>query len=99
MMAARFQRERSHVSSGTAIASKSNSGETDNARQYRSLVEAVRLINRSRELVDKEEDLGFAASPAWRLLHNAGNHLLKQANAILRGEGVAQRSTALDGRA
>ncbi len=43
------------MSSGTAIASKSNSGETDNARQYRSLVEAVRLINRSRECWSIEE--------------------------------------------
>ena len=60
--------------------------ETDSARRYQSIIEAIRLINTSREQVHNQEGLGFTISPAWRLLDNAAVYLLKQANTVLRGE-------------
>ena len=60
--------------------------ETDSARRYQNIIEAVRLINTSREQVHNQEALGFTISPAWRLLNNAAAYLLKQANTVLRGE-------------
>jgi hypothetical protein len=68
---------------GTAGAS---SRETENAMRYRSIIDAVRLINRNKQQVHRDEDLGLLLSPAWRLLDNAAGHLLKEAHTLLRGE-------------
>ncbi len=62
------------------------SEETGNALRYRGIIDAVRLINRSKQQVHRDEDLGISASPAWRLLDNAAGYLLKQAHTLLRGE-------------
>ena len=78
--------EMKYMSSVAANAIPTESAETENARRYRSIIQAVRLINKSREQVDKQEGLGFTISPAWRLLNNAAGYLLKQANTVLRGE-------------
>jgi hypothetical protein len=62
------------------------SSETENALRYRSIIDAVRLINRSKQQVHRDEDLGIMVSPTWRLLDNAAGHLLKEAHTLLRGE-------------
>ena len=72
--------------SSAAITAKESPGETENALAYRFIIDALRLINRNRQQVHEEEALGFLISPAWRLLHNAANHLLKQAHLLLRGD-------------
>lgn len=73
------------MSSAESVA-RVSSGETENALRYRCIIDAVRLINRNMQQVHNEEDLGLSVSPAWRLLNNAANHLLKQAHTLLRGE-------------
>jgi hypothetical protein len=65
---------------------KEGSGETDNVLRYKYIIDAVRLINKNKQQVQNEEALGFLISPAWRVLDNAADHLLKQAHALLRGE-------------
>jgi hypothetical protein len=72
--------------SSTAVTARESSGEMDNALAYRCIIDAVRLINRNKQQVHEEEGLGFPISPAWRLLHNAADHLLKQAHVLLRRE-------------
>ena len=62
-------------------------GEPEGALQYRSIIQAVRMINKNKQQIQDEEDLGFTISPAWRLLDDAARHLLKQADVVLRGEG------------
>ena len=63
--------------------------ETGTAQQhYRVLIAAVGLIGTIRKEVYRAEDLGCLPSPAWKLLRNATNHLLKQAQAVLRGDEV-----------
>lgn len=70
----------------SAATVRTGSDDTENALRYRCIIEAVRLINRNKQQVHNEEDLGFSVSPAWRLLNNAANHLLKQAHTLLSGE-------------
>ena len=65
---------------------REGSGETDNVLRYKCIIDAVRLINKNKQQVQSEEALGFLISPAWRVLDNAADHLLKQANALLREE-------------
>lgn len=65
---------------------REGTGETDNALRYKCIIDAVRLINKNKRQVHDEEALGFSVSPAWRVLDNAANHLLKQAHTMLRGE-------------
>ncbi len=72
--------------SSAAITAKEGPGETENALAYRCIIDAVRLINRNKQQVHEEEALGSSISPAWRLLHNAANRLLKQAHVLLRGD-------------
>ncbi len=73
--------------SATSIEVSSVTRETDSAqRHYRDLIAAVRLITTIQKEVDQEEGLGCLPSPAWRLLKNATQHLLKQAQAVLRGD-------------
>lgn len=61
--------------------------ETGTAQQhYRDPIAAVGLIGTIRKEVDRAEDFGCLPSPAWKLLRNATNHLLKQAQAVLRGD-------------
>ena len=72
--------------SSVACAARMSSGETENALRYRCIIDAVRLINKNKQRVHDEEDLGFSVSPAWCLLNNAANHLLQQAHSLLRGE-------------
>jgi hypothetical protein len=62
-------------------------------QNYRDLIAAVRLTTTIKEDVDREEGLGCLPSPAWRLLRNATNYLLKQAQAVLRGEEVDLRDS------
>ena len=63
--------------------------ETGTAQQhYRDLIAAVRLIATIQKEVDSAEDLGCLPCPAWKLLRNATNYLLKQAQAVLRGDEV-----------
>ena len=62
--------------------------EPEGALQYRSIIHAVRMINKNKQQIQNEEELGFTISPAWRLLDDAARHLLKQADAVLRGEGL-----------
>ncbi len=73
--------------SATATEVSSETREINTAQQhYRDLIAAVRLITTIQKEVDREEALGCLPSPAWRLLKNATNHLLKQAQAVLRGD-------------
>ena len=61
--------------------------ETGTAQQhYRDLIAAVRLVGTIQTEVDREEDLGCLPSAAWKLFRNATNYLLKQAQAVLRGD-------------
>ena len=61
--------------------------ETGTAQQhYRNLIAAVGLIGTIRKEVDRAEDLGCLPSPAWKMLRNATNCLLKEAHAVLRGD-------------
>jgi hypothetical protein len=60
--------------------------QTENAMRYRGIIDAVRLIGKTRQKLYDEEDLGFTLSPARRMLSNAEHYLLKQADAVLRGE-------------
>ena len=63
--------------------------ETGTAQQhYRDLIAAVRLVGTIQKEVDREENLGCLPSAAWKLFRNATNYLLKQAQAVLRGEDV-----------
>jgi hypothetical protein len=73
------------MSSAASIV-RERSDETENVLRYRSIVEAVRIINKSKQQVHEEEDLGFSISPAWRLLTNSANHLLDHANMLLCGD-------------
>jgi hypothetical protein len=73
------------MGSGTSAA-RVSSGETENALRYRCIIDAVRLINRNKQQVHRDEDLGITVSPAWRLLDNAAGHLLKEAHTLLRGQ-------------
>jgi hypothetical protein len=72
--------------SSAASTARETSVETENALRYRCIIDAVRLVNKNKQLVHEEEALGMSVSPAWRLLNNAANHLLKQAHTLLRGE-------------
>jgi hypothetical protein len=72
--------------SPAASTARDSSGETENALRYRCIIDAVRLINKNKQQVHEEEALGMSVSPAWRLLNNAANHLLKQAHTLLRGD-------------
>ncbi len=65
---------------------EARSDDTGNALEYRCVIDAIRLINRNKQQVHRDEDLGITLSPAWRLLDNAAGHLLKQAHSLLRGE-------------
>lgn len=76
------------MSSIAVTAITTNSGETEDALRYRSIVQAVRIINTSKNQVDKEEALGCTISPAWRLLDHAAKYLMKEATVVLRGEGT-----------
>ena len=69
-----------------ACGPKEGSGETDNVLRYKYIIDAVRLINKNKQQVQNEEALGFLISPAWRVLDNAADHLLKQAHLLLRGD-------------
>jgi hypothetical protein len=60
-------------------------GQIENPMRYRSIIDAVRLIAKSRQQLYEEEDLGFSVSPARRLLSSAEHYLLKQADVVLRG--------------
>jgi hypothetical protein len=71
--------------SSSASTAKVSSGESENTLRYRCIIDAIRLINRNKKQVHRDEDLGMALSPAWRLLDNAAEHLLKQAHTLLRG--------------
>lgn len=71
---------------GAARTIEPRTDESENALQYRSIVGAVRIINKNKRQISDEENLGFTISPAWRLLDNAARHLLKQADAVLRGQ-------------
>jgi hypothetical protein len=57
--------------------------------RYRGIIDAVRLIAKTSQQIWCEEDLGFL-SPARRMLINAEEYLLKQAEAVLRGEELLQ---------
>jgi hypothetical protein len=74
------------VSSAAATATNSISEEMESAVRYRSSIDAVRLIEKHKHEIHNDENLGFTVSPAWRLLSNAARHLLKEADAVLRGE-------------
>jgi hypothetical protein len=54
--------------------------------RYRGIIDAVRLLAKTRQQLYGEEDLGFTLSPARRMLSNAEHYLLKQADVVLRGE-------------
>jgi hypothetical protein len=72
--------------SATPIERGADMTETGTAQQhYRDLIAAVRLIATMQKEIDREENLGCLPSPAWKLLRNATNYLLKQAQAVLRG--------------
>ena len=75
--------------SATPTERSADTTENGTAQQhYRDLIAAVRLIATIQKEVDREEDLGCLPSPAWKLLRNATNYLLKQAQAVLRGDEV-----------
>jgi hypothetical protein len=76
------------VSSAAATAITPTSDGMESVLRYRSIIEAVRLIEKHKHEIHNDEDLGFTVSPAWRLLNNAARHLLKEANAVLRGEDL-----------
>jgi hypothetical protein len=61
-------------------------GQSENAMRYRGIIDAVRLIAKTRQQIWGEENLGFTLSPARRMLSNAEDYLLKLADAVLRGE-------------
>jgi hypothetical protein len=81
-----MQNETSCMSPAAATCVRQGLGETESALRYRSIIDAVRLIGKTRRQLHDEEDLGFTLSPAWRLLNSAEAYLLKQANGVLRGE-------------
>ena len=74
--------------SAAATATKPIPDEMENAVRYRSIIDAVRIIEKHKHEIHNDEDLGFTVSPAWRLLNNAARHLLKEADAVLRGEAL-----------
>ena len=60
----------------------------ENGVLYRSIIDAMRIIEKHKREIHNHEDLGFMVSAAWRLLNNAATHLLKEAEAVLRGEAL-----------
>jgi hypothetical protein len=82
------QNETEYISSTHANSIGQGLGETKNALRYRSIIDAVRLIDQTKRQLNDEEGLGPIPSPAWRLLSNAEEYLLKQANVVLRGGGM-----------
>jgi hypothetical protein len=74
------------MSTAAQAVTKPRPEETAGALSYRSVIDAVRVIGTSMRQLREEEALGFTVSPAWRLLSHAEDYLLRQANAVLRGE-------------
>jgi hypothetical protein len=74
------------VYSAAATTTLPRPDEMVNAVLYRSIIDAVRIIEKHKCEIHGDEDLGFMVSPAWRLLNNAAKHLLKEADAVVRGE-------------
>jgi hypothetical protein len=89
-------REEAPLLSATLIERSADVTETGTAQQhYRDLIAAVRLIATIHKEVDREEDLGCLPSPAWKMLRNATNYLLKEAHAVLRGDKADVRQPLL----
>ncbi len=49
---------------------------------YNDLMAAAKLVTAARAVVNRED--GMTISPAWRMLGHVEEHLLKQADAVMR---------------
>ena len=60
--------------------------------EYTSLVRAARILGNARREV-AHDDGPCVISPAWTLLGHAQAYILKQAEALLRGDDLSEQSS------